>query len=241
MHFKLLRLTIMNYTISIVLPLYNEEAGIKSTLRNLVPVLKQAFSNYEIIIIESGSIDKSGEIADKAAKKNNKIKVIHQGERKGYGNAISEGLKHCRDSLSMYIDCDNPYDFKYLKEALKYIRDYDAVIGYKQGKRETFGRLILSKGANLISKLLFRLNVKDVNYPFKMVKTDFVKKMNLLSNNSFIAAEILIELKKQKAKIKEILVPHKTRTEGKSKFMDFRKVISEHLIDIVRCLKKSIN
>ena len=83
------------------------------------------------------------------------------------------------------------------------------------------------------------MDVKDVNYPFKMMKTEFVKKMQLLSNKSFIAAEIIIELKKQNAKIKEILVPHKTRTEGESKFMDFRKVIIDHLIDIVVCLKKS--
>lgn len=229
----------MKHNISIVLPLYNEEEGIKSTLKNLVPVLKRAFSDYEIIIVESGSTDKSGEIADRASKKDKKIRVIHQGSRKGYGNAIREGLKHCKHGLSMYIDCDNPYDFRYLEYAVNYIEECDAVIGYKQGKRETFGRLVLSKGANLFSKVLFRLNVKDVNYPFKMMKTEFVKKMNLLSNNSFIAAEILIELKKQRAKIKEILVPHKMRTHGQSKFMNFRKVISEHLNDLLRCLKKS--
>src|SRR3989338_2746896 len=151
----------MKHSISIVLPVYNEEAGIKSTLNNLVPVLKKVFSNYEIIIVESGSTDKSGQIADKFAKNNKNIKVIHQGKKKGYGNAIKEGLKHCKYDLSMYIDCDNPYDFKYLGEAVKYIDEYDAVIGYKKGKRETLGRLILSKGANIFSKILFRLDVKD--------------------------------------------------------------------------------
>jgi dolichol-phosphate mannosyltransferase len=230
----------MRHSISIVLLLYNEEEGIKSTLKSLIPLLKKTFSDYEIIIVESGSTDKSGEMADNEVKKNKKIKVIHQGSRKGYGNALIEGLKHCGKDLSMYIDCDHPYDFVYLTEAVKYIGKYDAVIGYKQGKRETFGRLVLSKGANLFSKVLFRLNVKDANFPFKMMKTKFVKRMNLLSNNSFIAAEILIELKKQHAKIKEMLVPHKIRTHGQSKFMDFNKVITDHLIDMMRCLRKSL-
>jgi glycosyltransferase involved in cell wall biosynthesis len=229
----------MKYTISIVLPVYNEEAGIISTLKNLLPILKKTFSNYEIIIVESGSTDKSGEIADKLARKNQKIRVIHQGKRKGYSNGIREGLKHCKYDLSMYIDCDNPYDFKYLKEAVRYIGDYDAVIGYKQGKRESFGRLILSKGAYLLNSILFGLNVKDINYPFKMMKTNLVKKMSLYSNTSLLPTELLIGLKKQKAKIKEIQVPHKIRTEGKSK-MGFIKMIIGHLIDIVRYLKNSL-
>jgi len=227
----------MKHTISIVLPVYNEEEGIKSTLNNLVPVLEQNFSDYEIIIVESGSTDKSGEVADEAAKNNKKIRVIHQGKRNGYGNGIREGLKYCRHELSLYIDCDNPYDFKYLKEATKYIGRYDAVIGYKKGKRESFGRLILSKGAYFLNRALFGLNVKDINYPFKMIKTRLVRNMKLFSDKSFIAAEILIGLKKQKAKIKEIEVPHKVRTEGKSK-MNLTKIIGEHLIDTIRCIKK---
>ena len=227
----------MNHTISIVLPVYNEEAGIKSTLRNLIPVLEENFSNYEVIIVESGSTDKSGEVADEAARKNKKIRVIHQGKRKGYGNGIREGLKHCRHELSLYIDCDNPYDFKYIKKAAKYIGKYDAVIGYKKGKRESLGRLILSKGAYFLNRIIFGLNVKDINYPFKMMRTKLVKKMNLFSNKSFIAAEIMVGLKKQKAKIKEIEVPHTVRTEGKSK-LEYRNIIIEHLIDTIRCIKK---
>jgi glycosyltransferase involved in cell wall biosynthesis len=227
----------MKHTISIVLPVYNEEAGIISTLKNLVPVLEQTFSDYEIIIVESGSTDKSGEVADTAAKKNKKIRVIHQEERKGYSNGIREGLKHCKYELSMYIDCDNPYDFKYLKEAAKYIKDCDAVIGYKKGKRESFARLILSKGAYFLNKTFFDINVKDINYPFKMIKTKFIKKMDLCSDKSFLPVELLIGLKKQKAQIKEMEVPHKIRAEGKSK-MGFGTMIIEHFIDMIKYLKK---
>jgi len=226
----------MEYTLSIVIPVYNEEAGIKSTLKNLVPILNKTFSDYEIIVVESGSIDKSAEIADEAAKKNKKIKVIHQGIKKGYGNALREGLKICRYDLSMYTDCDNPFDFIYIKKALRYFNDYDAVIGYRLGKRENLGRIILSKGANFFEKMFFRLNVKEINYPFKMIKTKLAKKMNLISNNSFISAEILMELKKNKAKIKQIQIPTKLRTEGESKFKDFGKVIADHLKDAIRCL-----
>jgi len=227
----------MKYSISIVLPVYNEESGLKSTLKGLVPILEKTFSNYEIIIVESGSTDRSGEIADEAAKKNKKVKVIHQGERKGYSNGIREGLRNCKNDISMYIDCDNPYDFKYLKEAAKYIGKYDAVIGYKIGKRESFGRLVLSKGAYIINKMLFGLDAKDINYPFKMIKTEFVKKMNLFSDAYLIPVELLVGLKKQKAKIKEIEVPHKNRREGESK-MGISNMIIGHSTEIIQYLLK---
>jgi glycosyltransferase involved in cell wall biosynthesis len=223
----------MKYSISIVLPVYNEESGLKSTLKGLVPILEKTFSNYEIIIVESGSTDNSSKVADEAAKKNKNIRVIHQGERKGYGNGIREGLKNCKKYISMYIDCDNPYDFTYLKKAAKYIKEYDAVIGYKVGKRESIGRSILSKGAYFLNSLLFGLNVKDINYPFKMIKTSFVRKMVLNSNTSLIPIELLVGLRTQNAKIKEIKVPHKIRTEGKSK-MGFSSMIIEHFVEIFR-------
>tara|TARA_Y100000294_G_C8513175_1_gene319664 strand:- start:295 stop:993 length:699 start_codon:yes stop_codon:yes gene_type:complete len=230
----------MKYSISIVVPVYNEEEGITSTLKNLMPVLKSTFSDYEIIIVESGSTDNSAKVADKASKNNRRIKVIHQGKRKGYGNGIREGLRNCKNELLMYTDCDNVYDFKYIREAAKYIGEYDAVIGYKKGKRESMMRLIVSKGAYYLNLLLFGLNVKDINYPFKMMKTRFVKKMNLYSNTTLIPVELLVGLKKQKAKIKEIEVPFIMRTEDKSK-MNYITVISGHIVDIARYFKNTIS
>tara|TARA_B100000315_G_C14192238_1_gene413896 strand:- start:173 stop:610 length:438 start_codon:yes stop_codon:yes gene_type:complete len=136
----------------------------------------------------------------------------------------------------MYTDCDNPFDFRHIKGALRYFSNYDVVIGYRLGKRENFGRFIISRGANLLTNLLFRLNAKEVNYPFKIIKTRLAKKMDLLSNNSFISAEILMELKKKKAKIKQIQIPTKLRDEGESKFKDSGKVIAGHLKDAASCL-----
>jgi hypothetical protein len=137
----------------------------------------------------------------------------------------------------MYIDCDNPYDFKYLKEAAGYMEKYDAVIGFKKGKRESITRLVLSKGAYYLNLLLFGLNVRDINYPFKMIKTKFVKKINLFSDAYLIPVELLVGLKRQKAKIKEIEVPHKNRKEGESK-MSISSMIIGHSTETIQYLLK---
>ena len=228
----------MVYSISVVIPVHNEEASLNKTINELIPVLKKNFSDYEAIIVESGSTDKSGVIADQIAKKNMRIRVIHQGKKLGYGNALRRGLRECKNDLSVYTDCDRPYDFKYLAEAAKYMKNYDAVTGYRVGKRESFSRYIMSIGGNLFAKIFFGVGVKDEGFPFKMIKTDLIKKFNLVSNYSFITVEILSELKRYKAKIKEIPVRYKIRTEGKSKFMDFGNVVIKHLIDSINFLKK---
>jgi len=179
----------MNESISVVIPVYNDGEGLASTLKNLVPVLRRGFSDYETVIVESGSTDGSGEIADKAGKSNKRIKVIHQGEKKGYGNAIREGWMHCSKNFTIYMDCDMPYEYRYIVEAKKYMKDYDAIIGYKSGKRESIARLIVSRGANMLSRILFDIRARDQNYSFKLIKTSFIKKMNVVSDSSFFPAE----------------------------------------------------
>lgn len=228
----------MAYSISIVIPVYNEEKNIGATIKRLVPVLKKNFSDYEIIIVESSSTDNSRAIVDNIAGKNKKIIVIHQNKKMGYSNAIRTGFNECKKELSIFVDCDLPYDFKYLADASKYMKDYDAVLGYRVGKRGSLGRLIMSKGANILAKLLFNIKVRDVGFPFKMIRTRLLKNLNLVSNNSFIREEILIELRKHKARVNEIPILYRARVEGKSKFSNFYRTVKGHLSDIFNYMRK---
>ena len=228
----------MKYRISVVIPIYNEEENIIKCLNKLVPILGKKFPDYEIILVESGSTDKSAIIADNAAKRNKHIKVIHQRKRLGYGNAIRTGLENCNSDICVYSDCDLPYNFEYFVEATRYIEDYDAVIGYKLGKRESIGRYILSFGGRVFARIFFGIKVKDVGFPFKLMKTKLVKKFRLVSDTNFIPVEILLELKKNNAKIKEIPIQYKMRQIGSSKVISYFSIIKEYLADVAKYTKK---
>lgn len=90
--------------ISIVLPVYNVE---KYLVRCLDTILDQTFKlDYEVICVDDGSTDNSGKILDKYAKKNPKIKVIHQ-ENLGLSEARNTGLKHVKGKYTMFIDSDD--------------------------------------------------------------------------------------------------------------------------------------
>ena len=230
----------MKYRISVVIPIYNEEQNINKSLNKLVPLLEKKFPDYEIVLVESGSTDNSASIADNAAKNNRRIKVIHQRKRLGYGNAIRTGLEKCSLDVCIYSDCDLPYDFKNIVEATKYIGNYDAVIGYKLGKRESIGRYILSFGGKAFARIFFGIKVKDVGFPFKLMRTKLVKRFRLVSDTNFIPVEILLELKKNRAKIKEMPIQYRMRKIGNSKVISYFSIIKDYLADVAKYMKKKI-
>lgn len=224
--------------ISVVVPLYNEEEGAKKTVLGLDRYLKKICEKYEILAIESGSTDNTPKIIDGLAKKLKNVKAIHQKRRMGVGNAIRLGYKNSRYDWVWYRDGDNPYPVEELGKALPYTNNYDAVIAYKTGKRENFTRWFLSLGYNALIKTLFRLKFRDINYHFKFIRKEMLDKLDLRSNIWFIDAEILIELKKNKARVKEIPVRYHIRKEGSSTVTNYPKVVMDLLREIAEYMKR---
>ena len=172
----------MNNSISVVVPVYNEEENLRDTVVRLNNFLFKIFKNYEIIIVDSSSTDKTGQIADELSRKFKKVYTMHQSKRRGYGNGLREGYRHCKHDLVWYMDGDCPYDLNALNMALPLIKNADAVIGFKSGKDESFQRWLFSEGYNLLIRILFKLNYKDINFSFKLLRHDSLKRLNLKSD-----------------------------------------------------------
>ncbi len=109
--------------LSVFLPAYNEEKMLAKTTQGVDEVLKKIANDYEIIIVDDGSKDKTGEIADKLASQNKKIKVIHHLVNRGYGAAVKSGLYTARFPWVVLIDADGQFDFGEIINLLKKLRD----------------------------------------------------------------------------------------------------------------------
>jgi len=118
--------------LSVFLPAYNEEKMLAKTTENVDEILRKTAIDYEIIIINDGSQDKTGEIADKLASQNKKIKVIHHRLNRGYGAAVKSGLYAARFPWIVLIDADGQFDFKEIDKFLKKQKETgaDVVIGH---------------------------------------------------------------------------------------------------------------
>ena len=100
----------MNPFFSIIIPVYNVEQYLRECVES---ILMQSCDDYEIILVDDGSSDKSGKICDKYSEKNNKIKVVHK-ENGGLSSARNAGIKIAIGKYIIFIDSDDYYDDKNL-------------------------------------------------------------------------------------------------------------------------------
>ncbi len=203
-------------TISVVIPVYNEENVVAGAVSSLTEVLRENFEDFEILIIESGSTDKTAEIADALAVSRPWVRVIHQISREGLGSAIRLGFANCTMDRIMYIDGDEPFDVEKIRDIIPLIEDHKAVIGYRIGPRESFKRKLFSNVYNGLVQFFFRLNVRDVNFSMKVVSRNLIKQLRLRANGCFYDAELIAEIRRTGTFICETGFEYTPRTSGKS-------------------------
>lgn len=203
-------------SISVVLPMYNEEENAEKAVGSLDRVLSRAFDDYEILVVESGSTDLTREIADRLADSNPRVRVIHQINREGLGSAIRLGFANARKDFILYIDSDEPFEVAEIARVIPLLDPGRAVIGYRIGERESFKRKLFSRVYNTLVELVFRLGVRDVNFSMKLIPRARLRRLDLRADGCFYDAELLAELKRAGTPITEIGFEYKPRLHGSS-------------------------
>lgn len=202
--------------ISIVLPAYNEEKNIEKAVGDCISVLEKISQEYEIIVVDDGSKDNTGKIADKLQEKNTHIKVIHHEENRGYASALRSGFENSKFEFVFYTDADNQFNINELKKILPLIKDFDVVVGYRKNRKDSLHRLIISLGYNFLIRILLGIKVRDVDCSFKLFRGEVIRKIRIKHEGWLVDTEILAKAVKEGYKIKEIPVTHYPRLEGKS-------------------------
>jgi len=227
--------------ISIILPALNEEKNIGLMVGECLGYLRKLKDNYEIIVVNDGSKDKTGEIAQKIAKRNKKIRVINHSKNEGYGQALKDGFAAAKYDYVFFTDSDRQFRLDALDVMYPIIKTQvvDLVIGYRLKRKDPFLRKFLSWGYNTLASFLFDLDVKDIDCAFKLFRKDIFKKIKIESKSFFFNTEILAKARFFGFNIIEVGVPHFPRTAGKSsvKFKHIPLTIKE-LIRIHRSLQK---
>lgn len=222
-------------TISFFCPAYNDEQNLPILIPKVVRILKSVASEFEVVIIDDASPDNTGKVAEGLAKKYHPfIKVIHHAKNRGYGGALRSGFENAnRYDYVFYTDGDNQYDVDELKKMCEYIPVYDAVLGYREKRSLIFTRDLQSRLYNYLIQLLFHIDIKDVGCAMRIIKKELVTQMSFSSTSVFVQVEVILGLKKQQAKIKQLPVTHYSRMYGKASGGKPR-VILHAIFDIIR-------
>lgn len=202
------------YSISIFFPCYNEEQNISRVTMEAIKVAKRISDDYEIIIVNDGSSDRTGEIAEELSHKNQGVRVIHHEVNRGYGAALQTGFKNATKELVFYTDGDGQFNIEELEMLLPYIEQADIVSGYRICRQDPFMRKVNAFLWGALVNALFKINVSDVDSAFKLYKRKIFDDITLTSQGALIDTEILAKAKAKGYTITEVGVSHFPRIAG---------------------------
>ena len=204
-----------NLQLSVFLPAYNEEENIKKTIFNIDRVLKEICQDYEILVVNDGSHDQTGQIVRNLSKENKKIRLINHSKNKGYGGAIKSGLYNVRYPWVAQMDSDGQFDFAEIKKLLAKKDKADLIIGYRIKRTDNLYRQFMAKMLWLADFVLFGLNVKDVDCGFKLFKKKIIDTIPKLKTQSAITiTEFVVRAKIAGFKVVQVGVHHHSREKG---------------------------
>ena len=204
-------------TISIVFPMYNEEAYILRAVRAARAVLDEINPDHEIIIVDDCSKDRTPEIADELAKADPRVKVVHNAVNRKLGGTLRAGYAIATKQLLLYTDADLPFDLQELPRAVRLLdyQEADVLSAYRFDRTsEGLIRTVYSFFYNSLIRVLFGLRIKDVNFSFKLFRRALLDKFQLKSEGSLIDVEFLVRAQKAGANIIQIGVDYFPRSRG---------------------------
>jgi glycosyltransferase involved in cell wall biosynthesis len=206
-------------SISVVFPMYNEEAYIRRAVAAAREVLEAELPDWEIVIVDDASTDGTPALADALAREDPRVRVVHNPVNRRLGGALRAGYAAARKDLVFYTDADLPIDLRELPRAVRLL-DYqqaDVVAAYRFDRTsEGVVRALYTFCYNHLVRTLFGLRIRDVNFAFKLFRRSVLDRFTLTSEGSFIDAEFLLRARKAGCPIIQIGLDYFPRTRGTS-------------------------
>ncbi len=200
--------------LSLILPAHNEEPNIEYVVRQALEVLSTQFRDYEVIPVDDGSHDRTPEIIDALAAEDSHVRPQHHPKNKGYGAALTTGFQAATGDYLMFMDSDRQFDIHDITRLTPYVEGYDIVAGYRIKRNDPVYRYFIGTGFNQMVKLLFQVDLRDIDCGFKIFRADLLKNMELSSPGALINTEIHAKANVQGRSVVEVGVNHYPRLEG---------------------------
>lgn len=213
--------------ISLFFPVYNDEATVERVTEKSVALLHAHARDFEIIIVNDGSPDRSGAIADQLAEKHPSVRVVHHPVNQGYGAAYQTGLREAnRFEWVCSLDGDDQYDVRELLHMLKHLEHYDGIQTYRYCKTYGPWRKFISAAYNVFARILYGTRFRDVNSGLRIFRREVVRDVCVTSLSPFAGAEISIKAALKGFRIGEIGISMYPRERGNSSVVTVRNILA---------------
>lgn len=214
--------------LSFFFPAYNEGANVEEVVRQGLAVLPRFADEIEVVVVDDGSTDRTGEIADALASADPRVRVVHHRPNRGYGGAIRSGLSAARLEHVFFTDGDLQFDLADIERLLPRLELADVVIGYRLNRADPPRRLFIAWVYNTLISVLFAAPFRDVDCAFKLFRRgvfDRVPLSRVRSDGAFFSPELLLVLRAAGMRIEQVGVRHFPRRAEEEKGATLRVVL----------------
>jgi len=201
--------------LSLVFPVFDEEENIGRLLDEAVALAPRLAAEFEIVVVDDGSRDGSASVVDRLRERDPRIRLLRHAANRGYGAALRAGLREARGELVFFSDADLQFDLDELATLLSHAREFDVVAGYREPRRDPWGRLVLAWGWGTLVNRLFGLGVRDIDCAFKVFRRPVIEAIPIASVGAFINTEILVRARQAGFRIHQVPVSHRRRRHGR--------------------------
>ena len=215
-------------SLSFFFPALNEEAHVRAVVDEALAVLPRFADDLEVTVVDDGSSDRTGALADEAAARDRRVHAIHHPARRGYGGAIRSGLAAAEKDWIFYTDGDRQFALEDLERLIEASGDSEAVVGYRIKRADPARRRFVAWVYNRLIRVLFGGGWRDVDCAFKLFRREVFARVPLSrirSNGAFFSPELLITLRHSGVRVRQVGVRHFPRTAGEEKGATPRVVV----------------
>jgi glycosyltransferase involved in cell wall biosynthesis len=207
-------------SVSLVIPMFNEEENIEHALACAVEALERySPEDYEIVVVDDASQDRSAELVEREARANPRIRMLRHEVNRKLGASLKTGFAAVTKDVVLYMDADLPFDPDVIGRALQAMRvtRADLIAGYRLDRTaEGLRRTIYSYFYNPLIGLLFGWPHRDINFSFKLIRREVLEAVELKSEGSLIDAELIVKAKNLGFSIQQLGLDYFPRTRGRS-------------------------
>jgi glycosyltransferase involved in cell wall biosynthesis len=201
--------------VSLFFPSYNEEGNVQDVVKNALAAFEGKGIPFELIIVNDGSKDKTGQIAERLAKKHKEVKVFHHNPNQGYGAALQTGFTNAKFPYVGYMDGDGQFDAAdFVNKLLPQLATADLVTGKRVHRADPAIRKLNAYLWNILAKVLFQMKINDVDCGMKVIKREVLQKLHLKYNYATICQELHFKTQDMGYVTKQVPVIHKPRLVG---------------------------
>jgi glycosyltransferase involved in cell wall biosynthesis len=223
-------------SVSLFFPAWNEEDYVERAVQRAKEALSGLTDDWEIIIVNDASTDRTREIAEAISRRDRRVRVVSHEKNLKLGGALKTGFSEAKKDIVVYSDIDLPFDLHEVRRAIRLMEylEADLICGYRLDRTsEGPKRIVYSYAYNLLIRGLFKVYVKDINFSFKVVRRDVLRSLSLQSEGSFIDAELVCKAARKGFRIFQIGVDYFPRSRGTST-LSSPQVIAKILAELVQ-------